>query len=200
MPHRAITYSDSMESIEYDVNEMINSMISCYEEDYTECIEDMSSSNYDTDLTNTIKDIDPDFQYTNYEDLKQYVFNDMINMTDRFEDHMDAKINFAPWIVMKIYNEYIDNVNETNDWEVVFNYYVYDLASDIIGSLEYEQETKMERYLELRRKNCSRVIQRQWEKCRWNPKYQMCHTCQLKDLEETCGMTFDETGKMVEVA
>ncbi len=47
--------------------------------------------------------------------------------------------------------------------------------------------------------DAANILVRAWKKCRYNPNYKMCWKVQLKDLEENCGMTFDENDNMVPV-
>lgn len=191
-----LTY-ENLCSVENDVCEMIREIIDEYEEDYKDSINELYGDEYDE-----IKRLEPDMDIINYDDLERWRFNEGDDMWDLFSKRYGYKVHLEPWVVCEmireIYDEYPD-INASWKWEDIFNTYVFMHASNIIEEKRECQDERLEKYIEIRRKHCSRVIQRQWEKCRWNPMYQMCHICQLKDLEINCGVSFDESGKMVKV-
>ena len=190
-----LTY-ENLCSLENDVCAMIRMIISENEDDY-----EIGWTNEDDKYTE-IQRLEPDMEITDYDDIMRWKFNEGDDMWDEFEKYMNCQINLKPDVVCKIITEVNDNYGDydaSTGWVDLFNLYVFIHADMIIQEKIECQDERLEKYVEIRKKNCSRVIQRQWEKCRWNPKYQMCHTCQLKDLEENCGVSFDENGKMVKV-
>jgi len=159
---------------------MIREIINEYENDYEDNIQELYEDEYDE-----IKRLEPDMDIINYDEIERWKFNEGDDMWDMFERHMGCEINLKPQVVCSIIRavvgEYPD-IDASWKWEDIFNIYVFMHASYICNEKKECQFERLEKYIELRKKNCSRVIQRQWEKCRYDPEYKMCETVLLNNL------------------
>ena len=90
-----------------------------------------------------------------------------------------------------------DYINDDNDSITIFAAYIK-LFSLPLAAATYdtEQHNKLES-LDYKIAEKVNIIQKAWTKCRWNPEYKMCRTCQIKDLTENCNVKIDDDGNFI---
>ncbi len=180
-------------------------------EDYVENLEDaLEWDPRKFERLKTIARYEPERTYNNlwkwydddYEMYEDYHLYDKF-MTDMFGQVLPLSFNICMEMVKELDGDGISiledyNILDMNDKNIFATYINNKLTTEIIDEVD---EELLDCHIDAQNEyeEAALVITKAWKKCRYNPKYKMCWKVQLRDLEENCGMTFNEAGTMVQV-
>jgi hypothetical protein len=177
-----------------------------FEDDIIEFAEYFIAENMDSDYAVEISDLDiyngyeylmvsePTYQVIDYDSFVEYIEDDdNFSYRQVFDDWMDSKpeqglldyltakqILFIMKFIRIHSDADADDLIEMSVREVWHQYFLIVFNHVVQGKVldqEREVNDKDNEY-----KEAVGVIKEAWGKCRWNPEYKMCRTCQIKDL------------------
>lgn len=176
----------------YDsVFEYARDLVQEQEEDYSNPI----STDECRDEFKYLATFQPSYKIVDYRGIETTIYNNVGDYSEyyyqKWRDDYNGKEEMKAVDLLQIikcikedYGEIPDNLLN-NSLENVWTYVLNDCISYIIGDLEDDETREMER-LDYEYEEAVTKIQKAWSKCRWNPNYKMCRTCQFKDLQNIC--------------